>query len=365
MKRLAIGAALLVAIYLATGFYVVRGNEKVAVRRFGRVVRTPENRLALEGSGLHYTLPWPCSEVERINLNEVRTLSVGMGEVAEPGAGGFLRSLEAENRSQFLTGDKNILHLQINTQYRVAEPTVDDFLFRSVAPERHLERIVEAVATGLIAQSGVDFVHPLGQVELNALLTAGVRRLADEQKLGIEIDDVAINAVYPPILVKSYFLDVTSARADKINSINEGLAYAEARHSAAEAEARRTLDEAASYRQQAVESSRAEAESFTRLIDQFRHEEQSGAGRTYVQARQIALTRRYYDTMRDVLKTVATKVLLNSGEPADLTIFAPSAPTTASPRAAPGAGSSAAPKSAAPATQRPPGESETPPSGLR
>jgi membrane protease subunit HflK len=363
MKRIALGGALLVAVYLATGFYVVRGNEKAAVRRFGRFIRTPENRVALEGSGLHYTLPWPCSDVERINLNEVRTLSIGMGEVAEPGAGGFLRSLEAENRSQFLTGDKNILHLQINAQYRVAEPAVEDFLSRSAAPERHLERIVEAVATGLIAQSGVEFVHPLGPVELNALQTAGVRRLAEEQRLGVEIDDVAINAVYPPILVKSYFLDVTSARADKINSINEGLAYAEARHSAAQAEARSTLDEAASYRQQTVESARAEAESFSRLIEQLRHEEQSGAGgRTYVQARQMALTRRYYDTMRDVLKTVATKVLLNSGEPADLTIFTP---TGRPPAAAPSAGQ--APNTPAPAATRRPaaGGSETPPAWLR
>jgi modulator of FtsH protease HflK len=131
---------------------------------------------------------------------------------------------------------------------------------------------------------------------------------------------VTINAVYPPILVKSYFLDVTSARADKINSINEGLAYAESRGAAAQAEARRTLDEAASYRRQTVESAQAQAESFSRLIEQFRREAQSG-GRTYEQARKTALTRRYYETMRDVLKSVSTKVLLDSGEPADLTIF--------------------------------------------
>ncbi len=322
MRPIWIVGSLLLAAYLATGFYVVRGNEKVAEYRFGRVVRTPQGGVALIGSGLRYALPWPCGAVERVNLNEVRTLSVGMAEIAEPGAAGFLRSLEAESRSQFLTGDKNILHLQIITQYRVAEPAVDDFLFRSAAPERHLERIVETVATGLVGRSGVDFVHPLGQVELNALLTAEVRRLADEQRLGVEIDDVAINAVYPPVLVKSYFLDVTNARADKINSINEALAYAESRSASGRAEARRTLDEAASYRQQTVESARAQAESFSRLIEQFRREEQSG-GRTYAQARQIALARRYYDTMRDILKTVATKVVLNSGEPADLTIFAP------------------------------------------
>ena len=133
MKKLWIAAGVVLAAYLATGFYVVRGNEKAAVRRFGRVVRTAEGQVALAGSGLKYTLPWPCSEIERINLNEVRTLSIGMGEIAEPGAGGFLRSLEAENRSQFLTGDKNILHLQINTQYRVGESSIEDFLFREAA----------------------------------------------------------------------------------------------------------------------------------------------------------------------------------------------------------------------------------------
>ena len=193
-------------------------------------------------------------------------------------------------------------------------------MFRSTAPERHLERIIEAVATDLVARSGVDFVHPLGQVEFNARLTADVRRIVEAQRLGLDVDDVTINAVYPPILVKSYFLDVTSARADKINSINEGLAYAESRGAAAQAEARRTLDEAASYRRQTVESAQAQAESFSRLIEQFRREAQSG-GRTYEQARKTALTRRYYDTMRDVLKSVSTKVLLDSGEPADLTIF--------------------------------------------
>jgi membrane protease subunit HflK len=351
MKRIAIVGAILVAAYLATGFYVVRGNEKVAVRRFGRVVRGADGRVSLSASGLHYTLPWPCSDVERINVNEVRTLSVGVAELTEPEAGAFLRSLDAENRSQFLTGDKNILHLLINTQYRVSEPAVDRFLYGSFDPERHLERIVEAVASDLIARSGVDFVHPLGQVELNALLTANVRRLADEQQLGLEIDDVAINAVYPPILVKAYFLDVTSARADKVNSINEALAYAEARHSAGQAAAQRTRDEAASNRQQTLESARAEAESFSRLIEQFRREEQSG-GRTYVQARQIALTRRYFDTMRDILKRVSMKVLLDSGEPADLTIFT-----------APAAGPSPVPtQSPRPATSS---EPETAPGGPR
>ncbi|HUE16627.1 MAG TPA: protease modulator HflK [Planctomycetaceae bacterium] len=320
MKRTALFLLAAGAVYLAAGFYVVRGNERAALRLFGRAVRTPDGGLRLETGGLHYALPWPFSQIGRVNLNEIRTLSVGVTETDDVAAGGFLRSLETANQSQFLTGDQNILHLQINAQYHVSEQAADDFLFRSVAPEKELERIVASVATGLISQSGVDFVQPLGQVELNGLLTAGVRRLVDAQRLGLEIDDVAINAVYPPILVKAYFLDVTNARADKVNFINAANAYTEQRRAAATAEARRTLDEAASYRQQTVESARGRADSFTRLIEQFRDEERSGV-QSYVEARRITLQRYYLETVREILKTVSAKVLLDSADPADLTIF--------------------------------------------
>ena len=165
-------------------------------------------------------------------------------------------------------------------------------------------------------------MHPLGQVELNAHPhRPAVRRLGEAQQLGVEIDDVAINAVYPPILVKSYFLDVTERGPTRsISSTRDWptASYAVPRRRAKPEHTRRSD-------QLPTANGRigpGRAESFT-LIEQFRHEEQSGAGRTYVQARKMALTRRYYDTMRDVLKTVATKVLLNSGEPADLTIFTP------------------------------------------
>jgi modulator of FtsH protease HflK len=333
MNRWFVAILVACALYLASGFYIVRGNEKVAVRQFGRAARMPDGRLRLEGSGLHYSLPWPFSQVDRVNLHEIRTLSVGVAEVDDAAAGGFLRSLETSNRSQFLTGDKNILHLQINAQYHVSEESADDFLFRSTSPERQLERIVETVATGLFAQSGVDFVHPLGQVELNGLLTDGVRRLVEGERLGLDVDDVTINAVYPPVLVKAYFLDVTNARADKINSINEANSYAERQRAAATGEAVRILDEAASYRQQTVESARARADSFARMIEQFQNEERSGV-QSYAQARHMALRRYYLDSMRDILKIVSAKVLLDSGEPADLTIFGRPQNQKASPAAA-------------------------------
>ena len=60
MTRLSVGIAALCLVYLATGMFIVRGNEQALVRRFGRAV------LPLKDSGLHYDLPWPLARIDRI-----------------------------------------------------------------------------------------------------------------------------------------------------------------------------------------------------------------------------------------------------------------------------------------------------------
>ena len=303
--------------WLATGFYIVPGNEKAVVRRFGRVVTAALGRPALQGSGIHYDLPWPLAAVDRFNLNEVRSLAVG--DVDLPAREGeFLSPGQSTARSQYLTGDKNILQVQIGVQYRLSETEFADYLYASTSPEEHLQRLAEATAADLIARSGVDYVHPLGLGELRQKLTERVRQLAAEQRLGLEIEEVAVSAVAPPVHVKADFLEVSNARADKDKYINSALGYAEQRHEGAGAEAQSILDEAAIYRERTVEAAKGSADRFTSLVAQFRKQESDGG--SYAAARQMALRREYLTTMQEILRNVAGKVLLDSGKPVDLTI---------------------------------------------
>lgn len=324
MKRwlLAFGF-LALAVYLSSGFYVVRGNEQAVVRRFGRVVRTADGNVSLRGSGLRFDLPWPFSRVDRVNLNEIRTLTIGIAEEDDFADTGFLQTLETARKSQFLTGDKNILNLQIGVQYRISEQGVDDYLFHSQAVDERLRLLVESIAADLTARSGVDFVHPLGLGELRELLTSQTRELADQERLGVEIEEVTINSIYPPVRVKSYFLDVANARADKEKYINAARAYAEQTLAESRAEERRLLDGAQIYRQQTVEAARGRADSFGRLVTQFREQEQQGI-QDYAAARRMALRRTYLEVMEEILPRITGKVILESGEPVDITIFSES-----------------------------------------
>jgi membrane protease subunit HflK len=320
MKRTLCGIALLLLAWLATGFYVVRGNERGVVRRCGRLVATESGRPLLRESGWHYDLPWPFSRVDRVNLNAVRTLTIGMAEPADVDPDAFLPAPGTSQEVSFLTGDKNVLHLQIAVQYRISEERVADWLFAARRPDLVLERLTESISCDLIAQSGVDFVHPLGLGELREQLTQRVREESAAQRLGVDVDEVSISAVYPPLRVKSYFVDVSNARADRQKYINAALAYAQQREASSRAAERRILDAAATRKNDLLQQAQAQAESFRNLIAQL-ESHGSRDSEQYAAVRRMTLQRRYLDTLTELLARVKDKIVIGTPRPADITIF--------------------------------------------
>ncbi len=320
MKRWSFALAMLLTFYVASGTYIVKGNQKAVVRRLGRVLSTESGDAVLRTSGLHYDLPWPFAKIDRVNFNEIRTLTVGQAESADLEESGFLQSVTPIHVSQFITGDKNILNLQINVHYRISELHCRDFLFASESAERRLKLLVESTTADLVSRSGVDFVHPLGLGQLREMMTTRVRSLATENHLGVDVEEVAINSVYPPVRVKADFLDVQNARADREKFINAARAYSVSRLETARAESRKTTDEAETYRDRTIEAARGSADSFNNFVAQLRAEEAAGI-HSYEQARTMAMQRLYVDAMRDILQKAAGKVLLDSGKEVDLTIF--------------------------------------------
>ena len=320
MRKWIVLIVLVGGAYLSTGFFVIRSNETAVVRRFGKSLTTDSGNVSLKSSGVHYDLPWPLAKIDRVRINEVRTLRIGSAEIEDIEGTQFLQAVDPARQAQFPTGDKNILNLQVNVYYRISESNVGDFLFASETPERRLQLLAESVLADLVLSSGVDFVHTLGRDRLRERIIANVRELADSERIGVVVEDVTIGSVYPPARVKAQFLDVMNARADRETYVNEARAYSEQRLADAQAAARKVLDEAQVYRQRLVEEARAQADSFLNMVDRFRLAERQGR-QTYVQARQMALRRYYIETMEEVLRNVAGKVLLDSGKPVDLTII--------------------------------------------
>lgn len=308
MKR-RIWIAVAVAVYLATGFFVVPANEKAVVRRFGRAVLPPR------ASGLHFDWPWPFRQVDRVNFHEVRTISLG-DVSADPN---FLQVTSAAQSKTFLTGDKNLLLLRITVQYRVSEDNVKDWLYASRAPISRLESLVESTVGDLVLRSGVDFVHTFGMAELNNRLLRDVRQQAAVLRLGCEIDQVTIDRAEPPPRVKAEFLDVSNARADMARSIHEARSYAEQKLAGSQADARKITDVVERDRRAKMSAARGTADRFDRLIDQLKRDAQS-SGRSYQDSKQLVMNRLTLETIRDVLANAKLKVMLDGDKPVDLAL---------------------------------------------
>ena len=311
--------AVLSIVWLLTGLFVVRGNEVAVVRVFGRAVRSADSLLDVKPSGLYWNLPWPLATVDRVNVNEVRTLTVGGLESDAFSASDFLRTLDPGQQSQFLSGDKNVLHVTLNVQYRIDRTAVDQWLYASVATERRLHVLSGAVLADVVLRSGVDFVHTLGRNEIRNDVLQRLRVLTRRDALGVEIEDVTIASVAPPIRVKAEFVDVMNARADRETYINRARAYAEQRQADSTALASKTRDEAETFRRQNIERARAEAESFDKLIAQLQRDAARGS-HSYAALRKLALQRSYLETIEGVLKRAMSKVVLHADQPVDLTI---------------------------------------------
>ena len=93
----------LVLGYAATGLYQVLPGEVAVVRRFGRVLpERPE-------PGLHLGLPWGMDRVDRVAVDQLRRVVVGYQEGGDA----------AMPAGQLLTGDHNLVNVQVTIYYKV------------------------------------------------------------------------------------------------------------------------------------------------------------------------------------------------------------------------------------------------------
>ena len=312
----------LLLAWLVSGFYIVRGNEQAVVRRFGALVRNAGGRVEVSSSGLRWDLPWPLAQVDRVNTREVRTLTVGLPEfgpeLEQDTAAGFLTSVDPAQQSQFLTGDRNILNLQVTVHYHVGD--IDRFLFGESDPPARLRSVVESLVTDTVSGSGVDFVYVHGRHRLRTLLVDRLAGTLPGEPLGLVVDDVTIGGVYPPIQARSEFLEVMNARAERETHINNAQAYRVRRSNESQAEAKRVQLEADAYRARTVAAAQGEAARFDQLVTQIQREAQSGR-QDYAGIRQLAMKRMYLDSIRSIFARVAAKIVVDSADPVDLTIL--------------------------------------------
>lgn len=273
----------ILVLWMASGFYVVDERENAVIMRFGRHVDT------VTKSGLHWRLPWPVETNQTVNVTELRSLKVGVRGATS-----------GEDESIMLTGDQNIIEVQLEVQYNFK--SASDFVFKNLSRSRDGEDLVKQAAESAIREvmgrNKVDYVLNEGRGKISEDTKEIIQGLLDRYQTGIAVSRVNISDVQPPEQVQAAFADAVQARQDKARLINEGTAYSNDVVPKASGMAARLVQEAEGYRQQIVARAEGDASRFKQVYAE------------YSKAPQVTRDRMYLDAMQQVYQNT-TKVLVD------------------------------------------------------
>lgn len=283
-----VGAAIVVAVWLASGIYVVDPEEQGVVLRFGAYIgkTTP---------GINYHFPWPIETVETPKVTRENQLNIGYRIGSAEG------TRDVPEESLMLTGDENIVDINFTVFWVINDAA--QFLFNVQNPDGQQDGTIRAVAESAMREV-------VGKNKIEPILTAdrepiqdGVRdlmqRILNSYGAGVTVTRVQMLKADPPAQVIEAYRDVQAAITDQDRMRNEAEAYANKVVPEARGQAARVVQQAEGYKQQVIAEAQGEAARFTSVYEQ------------YKKAPEVTRRRIYLDTMRDILAGT-NKVILDS-----------------------------------------------------
>ena len=273
-------AGIVLAVWLASGFYIVVEGQRGVVLTFGKFAE--ETR-----PGLRWRVPWPVQSHEIVNLLQVRTLEVGYRNNVKT------RVLK---ESLMLTDDENIVDLQFAVQYIVRDAR--EWLFNTKRPDETAMHAAETSMREIIGKSKMDQILYESREEIQIGAQQLMQQILDRYKTGIQVSRITIQSAQPPEQVQAAFDDAVKAGQDRERQKNEGQAYANDVIPKARGAASRLMQEADGYRQRVIANADGDASRFKQVLAE------------YAKAPAVTRERIYIETMQQVFSTTS-KVMLD------------------------------------------------------
>ncbi len=272
--------ALVLAVWLASGFYIVVEGQRGVVLTFGRFSQET-------GPGLRWRLPWPIQSNEIVNLQQVRTLEIGYRNNVRT---------KVLKESLMLTDDENIVDLQFAVQYVVTDAT--KYIFNVRRPDESAMQIAETAMREVIGKNRMDAILYETQVDIANKTRDLMQVIHDRYGTGIQISAVTVQNAQPPEQVQAAFDDAVKAGQDRERQKNEGQAYANDVIPRSRGAASRLLQEAEGYKQRVIANAEGEASRFKQVLAE------------YAKAPAVTRERIYIETMQQILASTS-KVMMD------------------------------------------------------
>ena len=289
----------LVALWLLSGIYTVAPDEKAVVLRFGEVS-------TIVDPGLHYHLPTPIERPLIVSVTQVYRDEIGFRTI-DPGPPA--RYSKRAKESLMLTGDENIIDVEMVVQYRVTDVAKALFSAQGLGVFGNngnsfglVHDAAEAALRQVVGRQTIDEAITEGKLEIQTEIKEELQGAFDIYDCGLAVETVQLQTVSAPEQVDAAFKDVASAKEDRERLVNEAKGYQNDVIPKARGEAQRVLRSAEAYQFERVRAAKGDADRFKQVYLE------------YKKAPDVTETRLYLETMERILPKIDKYIVENDGK---------------------------------------------------
>ena len=286
--------ATMAVLYLLSGITIVKPDEVAVVLRWGKLLGSiPSTRI--HGPGLLFAFPRPMDRVVRVQVKKVREVSVrtlasgapnvdeNSGQVIDPS------TLDPLTQGYALTGDQNIVQLDMVARYRVRDPA--EWSFYGPKAEDVLRVEITAAMVRSLGEMGVDRVLSDGRKALIATASRRAQAGLDASHSGLELSSLELTRLSPPQALIGEFDAVQSAFIGAETAKKVAQSYAEGVIPQAQAEADSAAQSARAAAASDLAAANGSAGAFLALNQEYRADTQVVRERLYRDAVERALSK--------------------------------------------------------------------------
>ena len=293
-----VAIAIVLAILLFSTIFTVGPEEVGVIQSFGKYTRTVT-------SGLNFKLPL-IETVKKVPVERQLKEEFGF-RTGTPGVRTEYAVRRFQQESLMLTGDLNASEVEWIVQFRVADPY--KFLFKVRNTITTFRDMNEALMREVVGDRAVSEVLTIGRVEVANTVTQKLQELCDQYETGIKVDQVVLQDVNPPDLVKPAFNEVNEAQQEREKLTNQARSEYNKIIPKARGDAERAIQESRGYAVERVNQARGEATRFTAVFKE------------YQKAPEVTRQRIYLETLNEILPKVGRKLITDQETTGILPLF--------------------------------------------
>jgi membrane protease subunit HflK len=254
-------AVVLGVLWLLSGIYIIQPAERGVVLQFGEYKKTTQ-------PGPHWHVPWPIQTLERVNVDQNRSVELKSQEI--------------------LTKDENIVEIDLAVQYNIKEAS--EYLFNVVDPDTTLRQAAESALREAVGQTLMDSVITEGRDVIANDTSEQIQRILDGYNAGMRVNAVNLERAQPPEEVQAAFSDAIKAREDQERFISQSEAFKNELLPQARGDAVIALEQARAYKAQVVNAAQGEANRFESLLAEYEKAPEVTRERLYIESLEAVLS---------------------------------------------------------------------------